>query len=119
MAGATSGSMLGVKLSVSIPADDVEFLDADTRAWGGPHYAELEAYVTGLGDEFDLGRAFEGAPGEARRPVDLLGLLEIAHRNGMREGREVSVVAARRPDGTTRRFAFESVTARTTEEIDA
>ncbi|HKT57161.1 MAG TPA: DUF3375 domain-containing protein [Microbacterium sp.] len=98
------------------PADDVEFVDADTRAWGGPRYAELEAYVAGLGDEFDLGDAFENAPGDARRPVDLLGLLEIAHRSELIEGDGVSVVEARRPDGTTRRFAFGSVTARPVKE---
>lgn len=97
-------------------AVDVEFVDADTRAWGGPRYAELEAYVAGLGEEFDLGTAFAGAADETRRPVDLLGLLEIAHRNGMSEGDEVSMVNARRPDGTTRRFAFGAVTARTTRE---
>lgn len=97
-------------------ADDVEFLDADTRAWGGPRYAELEEYLAGLGDEFDLAAAFSGAADDTRRPVDLLGLLEIAHRNGMRESDEVAVVEALRPDGTTRRFAFGAVTARTTKE---
>jgi hypothetical protein len=94
-------------------ADDAVFVDADTRAWGGPRYAELETYVAGLGEDFDLGDAFLGADDETRRPVDLLGLLEIAHRNGMTEGEEVSIVEALRPDGTTRRFAFGSVTART------
>ncbi|WP_341940232.1 DUF3375 domain-containing protein [Microbacterium sp. LWH10-1.2] len=97
-------------------ADDVEFVDADTRAWGGPRYAELEEYVAGLGEEFDLGTAFAHAADDTRRPVDLLGLLEIAHRNGMSEGDDVSVVVALRPDGTTRRFAFGAVTARTTKE---
>ncbi|WP_217182731.1 DUF3375 domain-containing protein [Streptomyces sp. AC495_CC817] len=97
-------------------ADDVEFVDADTRAWGGPRYAELEQYVAGLGEEFDLAAAFTDAADDTRRPVDLLGLLEIAHRNGMSEGDEVSVVEALRPDGTTRRFAFGAVTARTTKE---
>ncbi|MDW4572211.1 DUF3375 domain-containing protein [Microbacterium sp. M3] len=98
--------------------DEAEFMDADTRAWGGPRYAELEAYVLGLGERFDLGAAFEGAGDDTRRPVDLLGLLEIAHRNGMSEGDDVSVVEALRPDGTTRRFAFGSVTARTAKESD-
>jgi hypothetical protein len=97
-------------------ADDVEFPDADTRAWGGPRYAELEEYVAGLGAEFDLGAAFADAANDTRRPVDLLGLLEIAHRNGMSETEEVSVVEAQRPDGTTRRFAFGAVTARTMKE---
>ncbi|KJL42566.1 DUF3375 domain-containing protein [Microbacterium trichothecenolyticum] len=98
--------------------EDAVFTDADTRAWGGPRYAELEAYVAGLGDEFDLGDAFQGADDDARRPVDLVGLLEIAHRNGMSEPGGVSVVEALRPDGTTRRFAFGSVTARTAKEHD-
>lgn len=98
--------------------DDVEFIDADTRAWGGPRYSELEAYVSSLGEEFDLGDAFEGAADETRRPVDLLGLLEIAHRNGMSESDRISVVEALRPDGTSRRFAFGSVTARTAKETD-
>ncbi len=30
-------------------AEDVEFPDIDTRAWGGPRYAELEEYVSNLG----------------------------------------------------------------------
>jgi hypothetical protein len=98
--------------------DDVEFVDADTRAWGGPRYSELEAYVALLGDEFDLGDAFSGASEHTRRPVDLLGLLEIAHRRGIRERDAVSVVKALRPDGTSRRFAFGSVTARTHREND-
>lgn len=95
---------------------DVEFVDADTRAWGGPHYAELEAYVAGLGDTFDLGEAFEGAADGTRRPVDLLGLLEIAHRNGLTDADGVSIVEARRPDGTARRFAFGAVTAHARKE---
>ncbi|MDO4900955.1 DUF3375 domain-containing protein [Actinomyces sp.] len=104
--------------------DDVEFLDADTREWGGPHYGEIEEYVGTIGtDHFDLAAAFEGMAERTRRPVDLLGLLEIAHRNGMVEGDTVSVVQARRPDGTSRRFAFGSVTAQacptpTTEDTD-
>jgi len=93
--------------------DGVEFVDADTRAWGGPYYRELEAYVASLADgPFDLATAFAGVPDETRRPVDLLGLLEIAHRSGMVESDEVSVVEARRPDGTVRKFAFGAVTAR-------
>lgn len=96
---------------------DVEFVDADTRAWGGPRYAELEAYVATLGDRFDLAAAFEGADAHTRRPVDLLGLLEIAHRNGMTEGEDISIAEARRPDGTSRRFAFGSVTASTVKEL--
>ncbi|WP_226533361.1 DUF3375 domain-containing protein [Microbacterium paraoxydans] len=97
-------------------ADDVEFLDVDSRAWGGPRYTELEEHLAGLGDEFDLATAFTAAADDTRRPVDLLGLLEIAHRNGMTESEEVSVVEALRPDGSTRRFAFGAITARNPKE---
>lgn len=96
--------------------DDPQFLDAEAHAWGGPRYEELEQYVSRLGESFDLAEAFEGATDDTRRPVDLLGLLEIAHRNGMVESDEVSVVEARRPDGTSRRFAFGAVTARASKE---
>lgn len=99
-------------------ADDVEYVEGDSRSWGGPRYDELEAYVAGLGDVFDLGEAFVGAPDDTRRPVDLVGLLEIAHRNGMTEGDQVSTVETLRPDGTTRRFAFASVTAHALKEDD-
>ncbi|MGN7947754.1 DUF3375 domain-containing protein [Microbacterium sp. 22215] len=97
-------------------ADDVDFLDHDTRAWGGPRYAELEEYVAGLDEEFDLAEAFRHVPDATRRPVDLLGLLELAHRNGLTDGDGISTVEALRPDGTTRRFAFGSVIARSTKE---
>lgn len=97
---------------------DVELVVVDARSWGGPRYQELEAYVSQLGDEFDLGDAFESAADATRRPVDLVGLLEIAHRNGMDENDRVSVVEALRPDGSSRRFAFGSVTARSTRGND-
>ena len=99
--------------------NNVEFVDADTRAWGGPHYAELEAYVATLPGGFDLATAFAGADAETRRPVDLVGLLEIVHREGLVETDDVSIVEAVRPDGTTRRFAFGAVTAGNTNERDA
>ncbi|AWT25739.1 hypothetical protein Csp1_09330 [Corynebacterium provencense] len=100
-----------------VPDLDVDSVAEDARAWGGPRYDELEETVSGLGRDgethFDLASLFSGWPGDARRPVDLLGLLEIAHRNGMVETDEVSVVEARRPDGTVRRFAFGGVTGST------
>lgn len=95
-------------------AEDVEYLEADSRSWGGPHYPELEEYIAGLGGEFDLATAFSAVPVNSRRPVDLVGMLEIAHRNGLTEHDAVSTVETRRPDGTRRRFAFAAVTARAT-----
>ncbi|MEJ1088219.1 DUF3375 domain-containing protein [Microbacterium sp. Mu-80] len=108
----------GAPAPLSDADDDVEYIEGDSRAWGGPRYDELEAYVAGMDGAFDLGEAFAGAPDDTRRPVDLVGLLEIAHRNGMTEGDEVSTVETLRPDGTTRRFAFAAVTARATKEDD-
>lgn len=97
---------------------EAEFVYADTRAWGGPHYAELEDYAASLGHGFDLATAFESIADENRRPVDLLGLLEIAHRIGMCEAEDVSTVEALRPDGTRRRFAFGSVTIQPQKELE-
>ncbi|MCJ7858187.1 DUF3375 domain-containing protein [Corynebacterium kalidii] len=96
---------------------DVEFVHADTRAWGGPHYRELEEVVAGVDGPFDLATVFGVVPEDSRRPVDLLGLLEIAHRNGMEETDEVSVVETLRPDGTVRRFAFGAVTGGTGDTV--
>ncbi|AGP30417.1 DUF3375 domain-containing protein [Corynebacterium terpenotabidum] len=100
--------------------EEPDFAEEDARAWGGPHYADLEDHVARLADagitDVDLAATFADLDTNLRRPVDLLGLLEIAHRNGMTETDEVSVVDAVRPDGTTRRFAFGAVTARTHEE---
>lgn len=87
--------------------------DDDSRAWGGPHYADLEQHLTSRprGDDgtVDVGAAFRSAPERLRRPVDLLGLLELAHRHGMVETGQVVTVEAVRPDGTRRRFAFGGV----------
>jgi hypothetical protein len=88
----------------------------DALAWGGPHYAELGAHLArhgGPGGSVDVAAAFNAAPESLRRPVDLLGLLEIAHQRGMTETDEVAFVDAVRPDGTRRRFAFGAVSTLT------
>lgn len=91
---------------------------AEARAWGGPHYAELGAYLTRWlsghadVDSADLAAAFAAAPAHLRRPVDLLGLLEIAEQFSPTETDTIAYVEAVRPDGTPRRFAFEGVTVR-------
>jgi len=101
---------------------DTDLEDA-AREWGGPHYAELRDHLVSYaaahgpdGDGTDLAAAFGAAPERIRRPVDLLGLLEIAHQDGMAETDQVALVEAIRPDGTRRRFAFGGVTVRTKEE---
>ncbi|MBT0995257.1 DUF3375 family protein [Cellulomonas sp. DKR-3] len=97
--------------------DEHDVSPDDARAWGGPHYAELTAHLRTLGpDEVAVAVAFDAAPDELRRPVDLLGLLEIAHLRGMTETDELAFVDALRPDGTRRRLAFGGVTTRTKDE---
>jgi hypothetical protein len=64
---------------------------ADTRAWGGPRYAELRAHLAafaGGAESVDVVAAFRAAAEDIQRPVDLLGLLEIAHDAGMTEAAE-------------------------------
>ncbi|MFF1528881.1 DUF3375 domain-containing protein [Cellulomonas sp. NPDC058312] len=93
----------------------------EALAWGGPHYAELGQHLRGFARDaaqVDVAAAFNAAPAVLRRPVDLLGLLEIAHQRGMVETDEVAYVDAVRPDGTRRRFAFGAVTTRSTDDED-
>ncbi|WP_280437022.1 DUF3375 domain-containing protein [Nocardia carnea] len=88
--------------------------DTDTRAWGGPKYAALDEHLArfaAAADTIDIAAAFGAAPEEIRRPVDLLGLLELAHRTGMTETEAVVTVEAIRPDRTRRRFALGGVVA--------
>jgi len=93
--------------------DDGEAAPDDALAWGGPHYAELDAHLRAFAadpsDGVDLAAAFDAAPDDLRRPVDLLGLLELAHSYGMTETDRVAFVDAVRPDGTRRRLAFGAV----------
>lgn len=99
--------------------DDADAAAAEALAWGGPHYADLGSHLAafaGAAPTVDVGEAFNAAPEPLRRPVDLLGLLEIAHQRGMTETDEVAYVDAVRPDGTRRRFAFGGVTTLTKDE---
>lgn len=104
---------------------DVESAVEDTKAWGGPGYraieAHLDAYLAAQADEgpVDVADVFAAAPEEIRRPVDLLGLLEIAHRRGMDETGEISTIEAVRADGVRRRFAFGGVRVRTEDGDEA
>ncbi|GIG37583.1 DUF3375 domain-containing protein [Cellulomonas pakistanensis] len=101
--------------------DDSDSSAAEALAWGGPHYADLGSHLAafaGASGTVDVGQAFNAAPEALRRPVDLLGLLEIAHQRGMTETDEVAYVDAVRPDGTRRRFAFGGVTTLTKDEDD-
>ncbi|WP_454048920.1 DUF3375 domain-containing protein [Cellulomonas sp. Marseille-Q8402] len=101
--------------------DDADGPQDEALAWGGPHYADLGRHLAryaGGHAAVDVAAAFNAAPDVLRRPVDLLGLLEIAHQRGMVEMDEVAYVDAVRPDGTRRRFAFGGVTTVTKDEDD-
>ncbi|WP_425956616.1 DUF3375 domain-containing protein [Xylanimonas sp. McL0601] len=80
------------------------------QAWGGPRYAELAAMLAAPGRDDDLAAVFSAADVHVRRPVDLVGLLELGAREGLVDRDEVVVVEAVRPDGSRRRLAFEGVT---------
>lgn len=106
-------------LSVWDDDGDPDASYAQARAWGGPHYADLRAHLAGWADaDVDVAAAFNAAPASLRRPVDLLGVLEIAHAQGMTETDAVAYVDAVRPDGSRRRFAFGGVTTRMRDEGD-
>lgn len=99
--------------------DEEQVPDTDTRAWGGPNYVALEAHLaqfTAEAGTVDIAAVFGEAPEEIRRPVDLLGLLELAHRSGMTETGAVVTVEAVRPDRTRRQFALGGVIVTTEDE---
>lgn len=108
------------------PLTDWDDTEADTssdeaRACGGPHYTELGRYLAALAEGsgvVDVADAFNAAPEPLRRPVDLLGLLEMADQQGMAELDELAFVDAIRPDGTRRRLAFGGVTTRIKDDVD-
>ncbi|PZR53639.1 DUF3375 domain-containing protein [Xylanimonas oleitrophica] len=95
---------------------------ADARRWGGPQYEALLEHARSLrgADAVDVGAVFEAGPQDLRRPVDLVGLLELARpAEDAAGGAEVSVVTAVRPDGSRRRFAFERAVLQVQEQGDA
>jgi hypothetical protein len=92
---------------------------AEAKAWGGPDYSALEialqnqlaeAYASGVPDGSSLmvQALFTALPDAARRPVDLVGLLELAAALGLHDVGDVAEVTALRPDGTVTRLAFEA-----------
>ncbi len=99
--------------------DDGQARGEGAQGWGGPRYGELAAALeAALADAgaspgadgetrtVDVAAVFERLGDTDRRPVDLVGLLELADLHGAREASTVSTVTATRPDGTRRAFAF-------------
>jgi len=88
---------------------------AEAKAWGGPNYEALEHLVIteirqSSAEHLAVSDIFANLPTEARRPVDLVGLLELAATLGLHDDGAVAEVIATRPDGSTTRLAFESAT---------
>lgn len=84
----------------------------DAAAWGGPDYAALRGLLDGVDGEAPLADLFAAAPDGARRPVDLVGLLELAARADVVDLDTLAEVDTVRPDGTHRRLAFEGLAVR-------
>ncbi len=81
-------------------------LDA-VRRYGGPLLQEVRAaLVDALADPeiTTVGDAFNTLPAGLRRPVEVLGLLQVLTRLGLWDGQDVGIatVQAIRPDGTVR-----------------
>ncbi len=96
--------------------DDSDDALPDTSAWGGPRFDALAAHLAQAAQgqaSVSVAEVFTSAPHELRRPVDLLGLLEVAYHQGADETDAVAVVEAQRPDGTSQPFAFAAATLRT------
>lgn len=103
----------------------------EIRSMGGPRHAQIDAHVAALlaaGREVSVAEAFAAGSDELRRPVDLLGYLELAGSGPGGPGRDgltdadgatsastpvaVERVEARRSDGTTRTFTVPRLAVR-------
>lgn len=102
---------------------DVSGID-DLRAMGGPQHAEIQAHVAELArtapGPVTVGEAFSRAPARLRRPVELLGYLELAAgadddaqaTSGDVPAGSLERVRAVRADGTERDFVLPRTTIR-------
>jgi hypothetical protein len=103
------------------PYDDVAAPELDALlGMGGPRYAETTAHAARLAaprGSVTADVAFSSAPVELRRPVELLGYLELAAPEALTAvlgdgdvpAARLAHVEAVRADGTTRRFAVPQV----------
>jgi len=89
--------------------DDPAGPDLDLlRSLGGPRHGEIAAHLASLPDGATVGEAFVRGPRELRRPVELLGYLELADVDGAGDvpAESLERVAAVRADGTERVFVL-------------
>jgi hypothetical protein len=79
---------------------------AELRARGGPSHAslreELASKFDAAGGVESLAGLFHALPTDLRRPVEILGVLPLARRNGLQPTGRTEVYEALRPDGSRR-----------------
>ncbi|MCK0117739.1 DUF3375 domain-containing protein [Isoptericola sp. S6320L] len=100
------------------PGDEI----ADLRAMGGPQHAEILAHLGTLAGPTSIGRAFAAGPAFLRRPVELLGYLDVAvsdadgGTSGDVPATGLERVTATRADGTVRDFVLPRTPIRRTDD---
>jgi hypothetical protein len=79
---------------------------AELRARGGPSHAtlrdELHQHFDTAGGVDSLAALFHSLPTDLRRPVEVLGLLPLARRNGLEPTGHTEIYETVRPDGSRR-----------------
>ncbi|GAA1983383.1 hypothetical protein GCM10009718_20810 [Isoptericola halotolerans] len=101
------------------PSDEI----ADLRAMGGPQHAAILAHLGTLTGPSSVGQAFAAGPQDLRRPVELLGYLDVA-TDGAADGGtsgdvpadDLEQVTAVRADGTARDFVLPRTPIRRTDD---
>ncbi len=93
--------------------DDISL--ADLLAWGGPQLDALRSALAALdepGAVATLGELFATLDPTLRRPVEIFGLMQLAHNStSLTPAGGVESYPAVRPDGTTRRLTAPRVVA--------
>ncbi|WP_418276502.1 DUF3375 domain-containing protein [Isoptericola jiangsuensis] len=96
----------------------------DLRAMGGPRHGDLTAHLATLPDGVSVGAAFAAGPRSLRRPVEVLGYLDLAAGSGgwSDDGSgdvpaaDLESVRTTRSDGTTRDFVLRRTPIRRTDD---
>ncbi|WP_407317331.1 DUF3375 domain-containing protein [Isoptericola halotolerans] len=99
------------------PSDEI----ADLRAMGGPQHAEILAHLSTIAGPSSIGQAFTAGPDTLRRPVELLGYLDLATEDDGGGSGDVPAdglerVTATRADGTVRDFVLPRTPIRRTDD---
>lgn len=99
------------------PGDEI----ADLRAMGGPQHAAIQAHLSTFAGPSSIGRAFAAGPASLRRPVELLGYLDLAaEHDGGTSGDvpadDLERVTTTRADGTARDFVLPRTPIRRTDD---